>query len=286
MLTAENRLSLQQDYFLLPVIEGIARTLNPGHGVSLIEKFETAVAPPDPGWIVFGDSELGFAVNTHGDRLTKSGVGFRLLLVSDAREISQKMKNFISTDLKLNLIAECPSSWVCYRVNIGGCAASFALSASMSTITNPNISYKRIQDRLVRVPIYGELSWDGVICVGGSKVISDLALYLPAQGISVKISLLGEDLIKMELVELNKSIDKLPREVDVESQKDSVLIQVNLGEIELSLRELAALRNGTCIELSARLPLECVLRVGITTLAKGELASHEDKMVLTIREVL
>jgi hypothetical protein len=286
MLTAENRLSLQQDYFLLPVIEGIARTLNPGHGVSLIEKFEIAVAPPDPGWIVFGDSELGFAVNTHGDRLTKSGLGSRLLLVSDARNIAQNIESFVSIHLKPNLIAQCPSSWVCYRVDISSCEVSFALSASMSTITNPNVSYKRIHDRLVRVPIYGELSWDGVICVGGSRVISDLVFYLPAQNVSAKISLSGEELIKMEPVELNESINKLPREVDVESQKDSVLIQVNLGEIELSLRELAALRNGTCIELSARLPLECVLRVGITTLAKGELASHEDKMVLTIREVL
>jgi hypothetical protein len=286
MLTADNRLSLQQDYFLLPLIEGIAHTLKPGHGVSLIEKFKIGAAPPDPGWIVFGNNELGFAVNTHGDRLTKSGVGFRLLLVSDAREISQKMKNFISTDLKLNLIAQCPSSWACYRVDIGGCEVSFALSTSMSTITNPSVSYKRIQDRLVRVPIYGELSWDGVICVGASAVISDFVFYLPTQGLSVKISLSGEELIKMEPVELNKSINKLPREVDVESQGDSVIVQVNLGEMELSLRELAALRNGTCIELSASLPLECCLRVGITTLAKGELASHEDKMLLTIREVL
>jgi len=80
-------------------------------------------------------------------------------------------------------------------------------------------------------------------------------------------------------------------EMDAEVERErsgmaGALIRLDLGEIELSLEEIVALRSGTAIELKADMPLRCFMRVGSTTLAQGELRTEERGLVLVVKEVM
>jgi flagellar motor switch/type III secretory pathway protein FliN len=70
---------------------------------------------------------------------------------------------------------------------------------------------------------------------------------------------------------------------DAEQQ---AILRLDIGEIQLSLAELLALRNGSEILLHSQLPIKCFMRVGTTTVAEGELDVVESGVRLTVREVL
>jgi flagellar motor switch/type III secretory pathway protein FliN len=65
-----------------------------------------------------------------------------------------------------------------------------------------------------------------------------------------------------------------------------VRVAIEIGEVELSLGELAGLRAGSRVELSAELPLRCYLKVGVTTIAVGELEQVDDGLQILVREVI
>jgi flagellar motor switch/type III secretory pathway protein FliN len=71
----------------------------------------------------------------------------------------------------------------------------------------------------------------------------------------------------------------------IEPKADSVFVQINLGDIELSLKELAALRSGSRIEIDTQMPIQCALRIGSTTLASGEISRIDDKVSVKIMEI-
>ena len=72
---------------------------------------------------------------------------------------------------------------------------------------------------------------------------------------------------------------------EMNSMSDSVMVQLNLGEIELSLSQLAALRSGSRIELDAQMPFKCALRIGATTLATGEINQIDNRLSVRILEI-
>ena len=50
---------------------------------------------------------------------------------------------------------------------------------------------------------------------------------------------------------------------------DTASVRLDLGEIEISVRELLELRPGSVLNLGAKPPLPCALLVGTTSLAQG-----------------
>jgi flagellar motor switch protein FliM len=74
--------------------------------------------------------------------------------------------------------------------------------------------------------------------------------------------------------------------VEVNAASAGALVRLDIGEIELSLQEIVALRSGTAIDLKAEMPLRCFMRVGSATLALGELAIEDRGLVLRITEVM
>jgi len=67
---------------------------------------------------------------------------------------------------------------------------------------------------------------------------------------------------------------------------DSLGVRLDLGEIEIGIEELLALRAGSSIELTSEAPLRCFLRIGATTLAAGEIAIQGDKLSIRVTESL
>lgn len=61
-----------------------------------------------------------------------------------------------------------------------------------------------------------------------------------------------------------------------------VLIRLDLGDIELSLDEVVALRAGSVIELAGTEPLRCYMRIGSTVLAEAEIAVTDARIVVRV----
>jgi flagellar motor switch/type III secretory pathway protein FliN len=65
-----------------------------------------------------------------------------------------------------------------------------------------------------------------------------------------------------------------------------VLMRLDLGDIDLSLDEIVALRAGSVIELEGGTPLRCFMRVGSTVLAEGEVSVKDARLIVRVVSVL
>jgi hypothetical protein len=62
-------------------------------------------------------------------------------------------------------------------------------------------------------------------------------------------------------------------------------VRIDLGSLELTVDEIAALSPGVRIELDGSFPAECFLRVGATVLARGVLEQGEGGFALRVQQV-
>jgi flagellar motor switch/type III secretory pathway protein FliN len=62
-------------------------------------------------------------------------------------------------------------------------------------------------------------------------------------------------------------------------------LRIDLGSLELSVEEIAALRPGAQLEIDGSFPAECFLRIGATALARGVLEVGGDGFMLRVEEV-
>jgi flagellar motor switch/type III secretory pathway protein FliN len=63
-------------------------------------------------------------------------------------------------------------------------------------------------------------------------------------------------------------------------------VRLDLGEIEVRLSDLVALRPGAVLDLGGASLEQCYVRVGSTILAKGRFATCDGKLTLTIESVV
>jgi hypothetical protein len=75
-------------------------------------------------------------------------------------------------------------------------------------------------------------------------------------------------------------------EVEVKSSEvRPIPLRIDLGSLELSVEEVAALRPGAQLEIAGGFPAECFLRIGATALARGVLEVGVDGFTLCVEEV-
>jgi flagellar motor switch/type III secretory pathway protein FliN len=96
----------------------------------------------------------------------------------------------------------------------------------------------------------------------------------------------------MQRVEEELGDEKVLDSTQGDMEGDSTLsVSIHLGEIQLTLAQLAKLRKGHTLRLTEEnLSLEggfsCALTIGSTRLASGKLRFSGDRVVLTIAEVV
>jgi flagellar motor switch/type III secretory pathway protein FliN len=61
---------------------------------------------------------------------------------------------------------------------------------------------------------------------------------------------------------------------------------VDLGSLELTLEEIAALRAGHLLDLDSQLPAACFLRIGSTVIAEGVLDSAPAGLVIQLKKIV
>lgn len=270
MLVVSNKHELSQAVNAVRVAEVLIETIGGSAPVQRIDRLDDPVGNFSSKWMLFGQETLGFALNIKHSKSQCSLLNEKLAFVRNAKSIARFLDGNGSDDLRLYLVDNYPSSWRCYRLMSDNSEIFIALNdgvQSLLNITQPE-SY-----RMVRLPLHALISWSGSIHVGAAVDLPELIVLCREQRIAARFLFSSEGVISME------------QSNEMNSTSDSVMVQLNLGEIELSLSQLAALRSGSRIELDTQMPLQCALRIGATTLAAGEINQTDNRLSVRILEI-
>jgi hypothetical protein len=282
MLIIENREQLRIDGELLPLVEQVVSVVARDSKIRSIERAPNSLRH-SPGWIVFSDSEIrGVALNLEGAVPSRTNLRLRLNCIGHAQRVVAGFGGRNKFPLWLTDREECPSDWALYRVSLCGGTILCAASSSQPVIMAQAVTRGR-QLPDVALSFVGEVLWDGLISVGETRLVQPLKVECHQQRFSGFITVLEGGVMSFQSEEALRSGAS---EVQAKGELSGALVRLDIGDVELSLNELAALRSGTAIELKAELPLSCFMRVGATTLALGELSLDGHGLVLRITEVV
>jgi flagellar motor switch/type III secretory pathway protein FliN len=279
MLALRNQRELAEDAELVPLIEQLALCVTSGSGVRALERIEDSAVKDMLGWVVFSDSEgRGIGINLSGFVPDKTPLRRRLNVVHQARKL---VECFTSDAAPFPLYLQedplCPEDWRVFRASVR--AGSFLCAASFPTT---ELSFQGIHVARslpwVRVPLAAELAWSGEIVRGASQLVGHVRVVNDEQRICGRLFLSEEGSMAIET--------SVAEQESVQQRAYDVIVRIDLGEVQLSLEQLSALRSGSVIELDAKPPVSCFLRVGGTTLAQGELIVDEVGLRLTNKDVI
>lgn len=281
MLSVENRQHLQDDGALMPIVERMVQCVAPGWSIDSIERGAPSLLEA-PGWVVFSDQQQrGFAVNLEGWSPSRSGLRLKLRAVQYAQQIIEAFAEQGDFALHFTDREVCPDSWTVYQVGVrdGVVLCAVSLPAPDVVTEASHVSWGALA---VAIPLTGYIHVESSVSVGDTLVVSTLRVECPEQRVvgSVIVSEEGVMTIQRDSVATAAVED-----ADVAPQA-TALVRLDIGEIELSLKELAALRAGTAIELSSETPVKCCMRVGATMLAQGELSIDGGSLVLKITQIV
>jgi flagellar motor switch/type III secretory pathway protein FliN len=279
MLALRNGHELAEHAELVPLIEQLALCVTSGSAVRALERTEDPALKDMQGWVVFADSEgRGVGVNISGFAPDKTPLRRRLNVVHQARRV---VECFTGTAAPFPLYLQedslCPDDWRVFRASVRAgnflCAASFPV---------PQLSFQGIHVARslpwVRVPLVAEMAWSGEVVSGASQVLVHVSVLNHEQKIYGKLFLSDEGIMAIDTSAAEQEM--------IQQSACDVIMRVDLGEIQLPLEQLSALRAGSVIELDVQPPVTCFLRVGGTTLAQGELVVDEEGLRLTIKDVI
>jgi flagellar motor switch/type III secretory pathway protein FliN len=278
MIALRNQEQLAEHAVLVPLIEQIALCVTSGSGVRVLERVEDQEAKDLLGWVVFSDAEeRGIGINLAGFVPDKTPLRRRLNAVHQARKVVESFSSATAPfPLYLQEDSLCPDDWrvfrACTRAGSFLCAASYPI---------PELSFQGIHVARglpwVRVPLVAEVGWSGEVVPGAARVLSHVRVVNNEQRISGRLFLSEEGIMAIETAAIEQEI--------VQESGCDVIMRVDLGEVQLPLEQLSALRAGSVVELDVKPPITCFLRVGGTTLAHGELVVDEAGLRLTIKDV-
>ena len=224
-------------------------------------------------WLTTGSGQIwSVALNSEvfiptGAALVRSQVG-----LSIAQAIAEGVPEEVFEDADTIIATACPppAQWSCIEL-----VTSFGSVLCMGVFSPTLLYRKRISSltsatRRVRVRLvgHGELATNPI--VGARVPLRELSLSIPELGIGIQL-----------FVE-----EKLMVEVDGETQREhtsgAIPVRIDLGSLELSLEEIAALREGHRLELDAQLPTACFLRIGHLVIAEASLEQSDAGLVVRV----
>jgi flagellar motor switch/type III secretory pathway protein FliN len=277
MLRLNNREELLRAAQLVPLIEEMALCVSSGDAVEAIIRADSALGRL-PGWIVYADDHNG-------------GIALHPYEVSPAATLLRRCITFASHAQKvvrcfgggqgrfpLYLCEEevCPAEWHIFKVTLKHgdflCAVSFPA---------PELVFGGVQQvqphRKVPIALQAQVEWVGGISIGASQVFDSIFAGCIDQEIFGYLRISEERIMTFSSLRAEQQQER--------TGNGEVRVRLDLGDIELSLPEVAALRVGSELELEVELPLRCYLRIGSTTLAVGEIVRAETGLRITLTEI-
>lgn len=184
-----------------------------------------------------------------------------------------------------------PLEWACVEVTTTSgsvvCAGAFPSVASLPKV---EASLRPVSTRILLQTESSKVSPGAVVQIG-----STLVAELPELGIKGVVECTGceegnergqgeKGGVVMKVVSESQ---EMGHESALESGKESgsVPVRIDLGSLELTVADVAALRPGAQLEIDGRFPAECFLRIGATALARGVLAVGDGGFTLCVDEV-
>jgi hypothetical protein len=281
MLPIRNKQQLTENGVLIPVIEQLALCVSGGTSIRMLEAAESTALEMS-GWLVYKDA-ASRGIAFHSDRFAPAATALRrtVSFVQYAQRIVSGFSGLDGFPLNLDESQICPVDWRIFRAHVR--SGSFLCGISLPP---PVISFNGIHVARgvpnVRVPFIGSISWSGDLRVGESIVATSFGIECPGQQVKGELFLSEGGVMTIKpLAESQVEGQEPPA-----SAAREAILRLDIGEIQLSLSELLALRNGSEILLHSQLPIKCFMRVGTTTVAEGELDVAENGVKLTVREVL
>jgi flagellar motor switch/type III secretory pathway protein FliN len=300
-LFINNRQQLHEDSVLLPCVEQLVAWIAQDTDIRSIGRVAPELAA-QRGWIVWKDAQQrGVAVNLQGIAPYHTALRMRLSAVQVALtfskgltaasgipdQVERTLRDVSNRDpLMLTDKDECPQDWRLYQV-VGQqglilCGISKAAPKAVSTCTR-----KSHFNPTVTLGVESHICWDQQLAVGKKIAMKSLRAECSQQklALTIFISQEGAMSIKGDGIESTQPLAQEGPEPSPAALMQT-LVRLDIGAIELSLEELAALRVGTVIELQARMPLNCYMRVGATTLALAELNINQGDLSICIKEIV
>lgn len=271
-LSVANAEVLKREHQLLCMAEQIAQMLVPeGLKHSVVES--SFAASPRKKWLVLtGASSAGVAINSSEFSRDATPLTQMIDTVNVLCQAGQLMSQRSLEGLILSGQDEISESWQVFKVDF--------------------------LKGVLWIGVSEQLPWKGLVreCLeryaSKTKVHIKLVGYLPAFGrgtwqVQVRdIAVTAQDIRfhgRLQVQEGGSMAIEVTENTGVESVVDTKLpVRLDLGEIEMSLGELAALRTGSVVELSYGGPLHCFLRIGSGEIRRGVLRVKGDKLEMAV----
>jgi hypothetical protein len=274
-LCVSNAEVLKREHQLICMAEQIAQMLVPeGLKYSVVES--SFAASPSKKWMVLtGDSSAGVAINTSEFSRDATPLTQMIDTVKVLCQVGQLMNQKSLEGLILSGQEEISESWRVFKVDFLKGALWLGVSEKLPWSGLVQESLQRYASRtkvhvklMGYLPAFDEGTWQ-VLVRDIVVVAQDIHLHgrlRVQEGGSMAIEV-ADNVAGAGVGSIAET--KLP-------------VRLDLGEVEMSLAELAALRTGSVMELSCGGPLHCFLRVGSGEVRRGVLRVKGDKMELSI----
>jgi hypothetical protein len=278
MLHLSNREELVRAAQSLPIIEKVALCISSGSGIKDISEIDRPERELD-GWIVYVDEQQrGIAVYLGEMLPSDTPLRRRLNYVTHAQKLARCFGSHEGTfHLQLCETSVCPPDWQVYRVSLRAGALLCASSPMKPELVFHGIHLAHVDPKVV-LSLQAYAKWNERISIGAWQDYTSLALVCDDQSIRGCVTFFGEG----EML-----VDTSCVQVDADqSSGSSVHVRIDLGEVQLSIEEVATLRAGTKLEVAADFPLRCYLRIGSATLAVGEISRVDGGLRISLKEII
>jgi hypothetical protein len=272
VLTLVNQHVLSERAAIMPFIEALTCRILRVAVVSEINEVESGLVQ-EGGWIVASDTEQrGVGFHLYQSGLGTTALRSRIERVQSACVVAEWLAQRSAVDWQVHEEMRLPQGWRVFRATteVGALlwGVSFPVVERVALYRHAVVRYP-----MVRLPIAGWLLLGRPISDGDTISVEELFVEFEGQGLGGELSVSegGSLWIQPSINE-----DEMKR---VES---GVCLRLDLGDVELGLDEVVALRAGSVLELEGGLPLRCFIRVGASALAEGEISVLEKRFSLKI----
>jgi flagellar motor switch/type III secretory pathway protein FliN len=278
MLKLSNHEEVARRGELIPLIERIALCISSGTRVRAITDGCQARQNSND-WIVYADEQnRGIALRVADSTPVATVLRRDINHVVYARKLVRCFKvQQDSAPLYLQDSGVCPADWHVFRVSLSGGDVLCAASLPCPELFFQGMRQMRSPMKFT-VSLQARLEWHGEIAIGSVQFLRRITVTFMGVGIVGCVNFSEEGVMTV----VTEGVESASAEVT----QQPVQIRVDLGDVELTLAEIAGLRAGAKLELAADFPLKCYLRIGCTTLATGEISHIAGEMQLTLKEML
>jgi len=269
-IAVRNIQQLREQAQLHPILERVSRAivpLEPVLKISIVEPQHSAATP----WLVL-QAVGGEGLAVCCDELVPCATPLRrsLVYLHYARQIAEVFGGTGVFPLMISEMIRPPHEWCFFRIGVSSgefeCACAAKLHESGLWISEP-----RVRARPIVARMYGVIERIG----DEQQVLLEISVVLPELGIAGRF--IGAK---------DKAMSIHVDNVTTQEISERVKITIELGEIELELSDLIALRPGSVLDLGATRPIRCGLRIGATSVAQGELEPVDEGFKLQIISTL